>query len=491
MTDMTAEPHDIPEFDDLLILAGEGELTDAQHERLEAIITSDAAARGRYLDYMTMHVMLRAKLADSTPPIALQRGDTATDFRRLPEAEVEAAGDASPAVVGTIGGSSRGGGWLGRLAVAAAIVVVAGVSASLLWQASRPNAVDIAVHTPPRTAVAMLAETHDASWTHAGSDLLEPGMDLEPGEMKLASGSAQMLMGKGAVVELIGPAEMRLDDPNRCLLREGTVVAYVPPSAKGFTVDTRAAKIVDLGTEFAVASFVTADMRYITQIEVYRGKVEFTPAASSQRIALVAGQAKQVTVDTMGVATVADLPTNEGVRTRPGGQPLKQNVALGKPVTASGFYNKAAETFPPQNVTDGRLNDTGTPGHWSFWLSPDGEPGSVTVDLQAVYRVDEIAVQNTRNRVHADRGTKDFHVEVSLDGKTFTEVARDTLRQIDFEPKGDEAIPFESFRFDPVDARYVRFTGDTWYTRPGLPATLKGSVGLNELRVYTTRGGDE
>src|SRR5438046_3042673 len=73
-------------------------------------------------------------------------------------------------------------------------------------------------------------------------------------------------------------------------------------------------------------------------------------------------------------------------------------ISLGKPVTGSGFYNSGTETFPFQNITNGRYNDTGSPGDWSFWLTDNGLNGFATIDLQGDFVINRIDVQNTHNR---------------------------------------------------------------------------------------------
>ena len=58
---------------------------------------------------------------------------------------------------------------------------------------------------------------------------------------------------------------------------------------------------------------------------------------------------------------------------------LADNVALGKTVTGSGYFDSSQiEIFPYDNVTDGRYNDSGEGGDWSFWLTPGTEQGDRT-----------------------------------------------------------------------------------------------------------------
>lgn len=68
----------------------------------------------------------------------------------------------------------------------------------------------------------------------------------------LDSGTMRLKFLNGVMVALRGPALLELVEPNRCILSAGQLVAKVPESAIGFTVETPAGRVVDLGTEFGV-----------------------------------------------------------------------------------------------------------------------------------------------------------------------------------------------------------------------------------------------
>ncbi len=150
------------------------------------------------------------------------------------------------------------------------------------------------------------------------------------------------------------------------------------------------------------------------------------------------------------------------------------NLALGRPVTGSGFFDGVrGEVFPFDNVVDGRLNDTGTAGDWSFWLTPDRQTGFFTVDLEAIRLITAFELQNTHNRSFDDRATKDFHIDLSVDGAVFDTVLTGVL-------PFDVDDPIEILAFDVPDreARFVRFHVDSFHE----PKGPRGG-GLNEIRV--------
>ncbi|NUM37305.1 MAG: discoidin domain-containing protein [Candidatus Brocadiae bacterium] len=146
-------------------------------------------------------------------------------------------------------------------------------------------------------------------------------------------------------------------------------------------------------------------------------------------------------------------------------------LSEGKSVTGSSYYNSGSEVFPYSKIVDGRYNDTGTGYDWSFWLTPNSSSAYAVIDLGNVYSLSRFEVQNTHNRVHNDRGTKDFRISVSADGINYTSVVSTTLAAV----WGLNPIPIETFHISSYQARYVRFDIDTWYGNGG---------GINELSVY-------
>ncbi len=144
-------------------------------------------------------------------------------------------------------------------------------------------------------------------------------------------------------------------------------------------------------------------------------------------------------------------------------------ISQGKTVTSTAFYDQGTETFPASNITDGRFDDTGSPGDWSFWLTPNGQMGSATIDLGGLYTIDQFQLQNTHNRGYNDRGTDAFDISVSTDDINFAPVVSDS-----FATWPNIPIVTES-GFAPVTGEYVKFNIDSIYGSSG---------GLNELQVF-------
>ena len=99
---------------------------------------------------------------------------------------------------------------------------------------------------------------------HRGDELFETDV------LELAEGTIKITYKSGTTVLLQGPARFRLGADDHGTLTEGKLTAYVPTGAEGFTIDTLAAKIVDLGTKFGVSVAKTSS----TLIYVFNGRVE-------------------------------------------------------------------------------------------------------------------------------------------------------------------------------------------------------------------------
>ncbi|HAY79835.1 MAG TPA: hypothetical protein DCY79_08520 [Planctomycetaceae bacterium] len=114
--------------------------------------------------------------------------------------------------------------------------------------------------------VATLVRESDAVWRK------RPESWLAGQPVELVSGAIELEMKAGAEVTVQGPARFQLDSPHQVKLTSGHLHAVVPRKAIGFTVQTPASQVVDLGTEFDV----TVDDQGATGVQVQRGEVELT-----------------------------------------------------------------------------------------------------------------------------------------------------------------------------------------------------------------------
>lgn len=117
--------------------------------------------------------------------------------------------------------------------------------------------------------VATLIRSQQCQWAGSSLPTVE-GARLKPGMLDLIEGLAVLRFDSGAELVLEAPATVEVLDAMNCRLRRGTLVAEVPPQAKGFSIDTKEAKVIDWGTKFGLSA--DADGKYM--VRVLEGLVE-------------------------------------------------------------------------------------------------------------------------------------------------------------------------------------------------------------------------
>lgn len=339
----------------------------------------------------------------------------------------------------------------------------------------------------PQRPVARITGTSAAVW----SDGSEPDQ-LVGRSLELASGYAEVSFHNGVRVILEGPCRFKVTSATTMDVTHGRATAKVPHSVGGFHLDTPAGRITDIGTEFGIAVGSGEDGPVILA-QVFDGEIE-VPAEKTPRKRLLSGDALAILggdggtrlVSTMGDYQVDLADSARHLPRQAGNSPAAGNLALGKPVSSPSYYAMPhGSVFPPSTLTDGRLNDSGSPGDWSFWLAPNGEDGEFTVDLLESMQIGRIDLQNTRNRTHGDRGMRHISVQVSNDGEEFHELFQTELQPIIELPPPGEEFPFQSFTFPPVNARHVRVVGLDHHRNPKRPPDNPNhGGGLNEIRIF-------
>jgi hypothetical protein len=127
---------------------------------------------------------------------------------------------------------------------------------------------------------------------------LFPGDAFTEGDVVvLESGEANVSMASGAEFVLKAPAELKFDTANHVELRRGLLTAHVAAWGSGFTVDTSAMRVVDLGTRFAISAS-TDDV----ETHVLQGQVRVQPLATavSGRRSVLLTQGEGIRVDSDG-----------------------------------------------------------------------------------------------------------------------------------------------------------------------------------------------
>jgi len=86
------------------------------------------------------------------------------------------------------------------------------------------------------------------------------------------------------------------------LLLSGAMTAHVPPAARGFTIESPQGKVIDLGTEFALA----VDDKGTTDVYVISGVVEAYADAANSKSFLSLQEKQSARIDVEGVALTPD-----------------------------------------------------------------------------------------------------------------------------------------------------------------------------------------
>jgi len=293
----TPDRIDDDRFDELCVRYYEGGLDADEVEELDAALRDDAARREVFVTMAVHGAMIRSRGAAATqladadaPPMAIEIRDhdaASTQGLNLQRAH---------------GGRTRSN--LFRYSAAAVLLLTIGLTVAMMWSPSGMRD-DHAAGADAPDAVATLTNAAHAEWDTAAGDMLDTGMALEPGRLQLRAGSAEVLMQSTAVVTLLGPADVEMLGPNRCRLNRGRIIAAVPPSAHGFTVETPTQTVVDLGTNFGVEVDATNN----TRVHVFEGRVEVYPTGKPVNVTqLDSGEARYFARDRAASASVVSDP---------------------------------------------------------------------------------------------------------------------------------------------------------------------------------------
>jgi hypothetical protein len=259
-------PENVPErLQELLDDYLDGRLDEAGVQELEALLRADSEACRHFVRYAGLHTDLhlevRGRLAGAR---ALDRIEQLVSNPGA--SPTAAAADSAP------GEPARPrlppSRWYPLIAVG--LLLAAGLG---WWLAAgRPGG---RAQDAPETAVAWLVNAQNCQW----ADDVGPTGILSAGTvLQVERGLVEVRFHCGASVVLQGPARLELLSGKGARLLRGKLSARVPPAAAGFEVLSPQGKVIDLGTEFAVA---VAD-NGVTDVYVFEGQVEAHPRRGGQ-----------------------------------------------------------------------------------------------------------------------------------------------------------------------------------------------------------------
>ena len=233
-----------------------GALAAGEKDSLNAWLRESAAARTLFAQALNQHAELRF---DSRLLKDLAE-DPEGQSRDLP-------GKARPAWISS------------ALAMAAGVGILGFVSVAWNWQMGAGRS------GPVIPTVATVVKARECKWSGSTLPTAE-GSRVTTGMLELSEGIATLKFDSGAEVVMEGPATLEIVDAMSCRLVRGTLMADVPPSAIGFSVETPDAKVVDYGTRFGVSA--GEDGKYL--VKVLEGLVEVNPKATGTPKQLRGGQ---------------------------------------------------------------------------------------------------------------------------------------------------------------------------------------------------------
>ncbi|MCB1207495.1 MAG: FecR domain-containing protein [Verrucomicrobiae bacterium] len=228
-------------IDDLL----EGRLEESDFLRLEAEFCVDPEARQAYFN----RVALTQALVEEAG-----RPKEKTEARRRPSLRVVPRA------------------WA---ALAAAFALLLGATG--MWWQGRHAAEALASDAELKASgFGVLIDQVDAHWSVAE---LGEGTVIPPGRLELESGVVHVELFSGVSLVLEGPAEFEILSAMEIDLPRGRMRARVPETAHGFRVRTASGEVVDLGTEFALASSENG-----AEVQVLEGEIEWHPGSGEKRL---------------------------------------------------------------------------------------------------------------------------------------------------------------------------------------------------------------
>jgi hypothetical protein len=274
----------------------EGELDEAGHAELRALLAEHESLRLQAADLYQVHRLLGFAGAACKVDSEAFVNDTLAHVPRSTEAFVgnilqrierdapqpassaEAEAEASkvvPLQPALESANSPARTWHRREWLAAAAVLTVTAVGGAVWWGRRARALSFAHVT--QNAGAIL--------TRSGRVVAIQDA-LPDGPLALLQGTLGLTYGRGVQVVIEAPAEFQCRDANSLIFHSGRLAAHVPPEAVGFTIETSRGQVIDRGTRFAIDTAKQSS----TQVHVFEGKVDALAHDSDLR-QLVAGEA--------------------------------------------------------------------------------------------------------------------------------------------------------------------------------------------------------
>lgn len=327
------------QFNELLLHALEGDITDEQKAVLNRLLVEDAEAVGQYLDFMRLYGELSpygdaGRLSGAVPAGREQSEDYNTLLQSLAREE-STAPTVSIADVKSDSGQEliqqvRREKVVYKMSRSSVLTLFASIAATVL--------IILFLRFTPQGLVKVATLTDSVDAVFSGGQTYPIGTRLASGSESfwLQKGIVKVEFDYGAAVVIEAPAEFVLNTADDMTLRSGRLFAQVPTRSQGFKVETPMATVIDLGTEFAVK----ADFDGTSDVHLFKGKASLIPGAKGKAVGssqlLQVDQARRVsragdviTIPVQPKEFVRNIDSRTGLVWRGGGLDLADIVSGG------------------------------------------------------------------------------------------------------------------------------------------------------------------
>lgn len=250
-------------IEELVITKCNGALSSSELTELEKWLTESSEARAMYWEHMSIHAGLRwihNSKSECDNRLALLGDEEATTTYQLASNETSAFSSVNK--------------FLWSFVVAASVLAAFWLVAKS-QESDGPLGTRSTGATETANIVGVLTPlSTDAHWSF-GLPGDEKQHEFSQGDtVWLDRGAAELKLAGGTVAQLEAPLILKMDSAYRARVLRGRITVDVPTGEEGFTVETTAAEVIDLGTTFSVDVTDGGD----TDVIVFSGKVDVNPS---------------------------------------------------------------------------------------------------------------------------------------------------------------------------------------------------------------------
>lgn len=244
-----------------------GAITEEEWKRLNDYLRQDNGTAEEFVELMALHQMLRESHAERAALGQFLYESTISGPDVLPVNSGPAARKIPPSPL-DLKSRKKTRVYQVAMVVIAATIAISFFGLHTLWGLGSHPVASIDVGS----AKVRLVDGEDDAGRAVGSKLYAGN------RIRLSQGHVTLPFAEGAIVTLAGPADLEVRTGGHAVLHRGQLIATVPKGARGFTVGTPRADIVDLGTQFGVN--VGASRQ--THVIVFEGVVEVLQTANGK-----------------------------------------------------------------------------------------------------------------------------------------------------------------------------------------------------------------